>query len=334
LSGGKISQDLLKWFSVVVPVYNCEATLCRALDSVKQQTYRPIELIIVDDGSIDNSLKCAEDWANANQDELFSTKVVSKKNGGACSARNVGIEEISGDYIQFLDSDDILDPSRFSKVAEEFEKDADFVQTGFTGFIDSPRNIVEERIGKTHIPLIKQVIEGKAWANTLRSSMKKTLLDRVGLWIEEMPCFQDRYFMERAILLANRPVVIETSLAAAERSLKGVSSTHQTEVGRRWRIFCEKQLVELAKNRPDIPDESWSAYKSRIYGLALRTRASGWHQLGQESFLLAESVDVEVDEKGRLRRHFYRLGIIGCQMYLALGRLKALIKPVRKKVVA
>lgn len=89
--------------SVVVPVYNVEKYLKKCIDSVLKQSFKDFELILVDDGSTDNSGAICDEYAD---DE--NIKVVHKENGGLADARNVGIDNSTGDYITFLDSDDFI----------------------------------------------------------------------------------------------------------------------------------------------------------------------------------------------------------------------------------
>lgn len=96
--------------SVVIPNYNYARYLTETLQSVIQQTYQNIEVIVVDDGSTDNSIEVIE--ALAKEDPRI--KLVAKKNGGLSSARNAGIRNCSGDYIAFLDSDDKWEPGKIS----------------------------------------------------------------------------------------------------------------------------------------------------------------------------------------------------------------------------
>lgn len=91
--------------SVIVPVYNCEKTLLRCAESVLGQTYKNIELILVDDGSGDSSAAICDNIAKTDS----RVKVIHKKNGGSSSARNCGLDNASGKYIQFVDSDDYID---------------------------------------------------------------------------------------------------------------------------------------------------------------------------------------------------------------------------------
>lgn len=91
--------------SVIVPVYNVEPYLQRCLDSIVNQTYTNLEIILVDDGSLDNCPRICDE--NAAKDNRI--KVIHKKNGGLSDARNTGLDICKGEYISFVDSDDWLD---------------------------------------------------------------------------------------------------------------------------------------------------------------------------------------------------------------------------------
>lgn len=101
----KKKQDPL--ISVIIPVYNVENYLEKCLDSVINQTYRNLEIILIDDGSMDTSGKICNHYAL--QDKRI--KVVHQKNGGSSQARNQGLKQANGTYISFIDADDILDLS-------------------------------------------------------------------------------------------------------------------------------------------------------------------------------------------------------------------------------
>lgn len=90
--------------SVIVPVYNVEEFLSRCLDSIVSQTYRNIEIILVNDGSTDGSKKVCEDYARKDR----RIRVFNKKNEGAATARNYGIKKSKGEYVTFIDSDDTV----------------------------------------------------------------------------------------------------------------------------------------------------------------------------------------------------------------------------------
>lgn len=91
--------------SIIIPVYNVENYIQQSVDSVLNQTYKNLEIILVDDGSKDSSGKICDEYKNIDT----RIKVIHKKNGGLSSARNAGIESATGKYIMFLDSDDFLE---------------------------------------------------------------------------------------------------------------------------------------------------------------------------------------------------------------------------------
>jgi glycosyltransferase involved in cell wall biosynthesis len=95
--------------SVVIPTYNRARFIVLALESVRAQGYRPIECIVVDDGSTDDTLRVISEW-RPRTDHRFTLRYVNQSNKGGCAARNRGLRECSGQWINFLDSDDRLLP--------------------------------------------------------------------------------------------------------------------------------------------------------------------------------------------------------------------------------
>ena len=91
--------------SIIVAIYNSAPFLEKLLDSIINQTYKNLEIILVDDGSPDNSGEICDEYANRDK----RIKVIHKKNGGACDARNVGLNESTGDYLTIIDGDDWLE---------------------------------------------------------------------------------------------------------------------------------------------------------------------------------------------------------------------------------
>lgn len=93
--------------SIIIPVYNADATLCRCVDSILAQTFADFEVLLVNDGSTDSSGEVCDEYS-AKDDRV---KVFHKANGGASSARNMGIENARGEYVTFIDSDDEILPN-------------------------------------------------------------------------------------------------------------------------------------------------------------------------------------------------------------------------------
>lgn len=96
-----------KLISIIVPIYNMEAYLKQCLDSLVNQSYRNIEIILVNDGSKDRSGKICDEYAQIDS----RVKVIHKQNGGVSSARNVGLDNAKGDYMMSVDPDDWVEPS-------------------------------------------------------------------------------------------------------------------------------------------------------------------------------------------------------------------------------
>lgn len=140
-----------KLVSVVVPVYNVEKFLYRCVSSLLNQTYKNIEILLIDDGSKDSSGALCDEWATKDT----RIKVVHKENQGLGMARNTGIEHASGDYICFCDSDDDIDPKTIQTCMAEMQKhDADVVNFGFN-YINT-----ENKITKIRKPYQYNVYEG------------------------------------------------------------------------------------------------------------------------------------------------------------------------------
>lgn len=115
--------------SVIVPVYNVEKYVDRCLKSLVNQTLQEIEIIIVNDGSTDNSKKIIDTYM-----EKYSKKIkyVEKQNGGLSDARNFGLKYATGQYIAFLDSDDYVDVTIYEKMYDKaIKEDCDFVECDF-----------------------------------------------------------------------------------------------------------------------------------------------------------------------------------------------------------
>jgi len=115
--------------SVIIPVYNTEKYLKKCLDSVINQTYQDFEIIIVNDGSTDNSDKIIKEYTCKNPEKIKSYK---KENGGLSSARNYGLSKATGEYISFIDSDDYIDHNLFNKLKGEMEKNTDLIKFKLT----------------------------------------------------------------------------------------------------------------------------------------------------------------------------------------------------------
>ncbi len=124
--------------SIIVPIYNVENYLCKCINSLLNQTYKNIEIILVDDGATDNCPKICDDY-KAKDNRI---KVIHKKNGGLSDARNCGIDISTGEYIMFVDSDDYVNKDYVKKMLNySIKNNLDLVISNY--FIDDEINITE-----------------------------------------------------------------------------------------------------------------------------------------------------------------------------------------------
>lgn len=134
--------------SVIVPVYNAEKYIDRCVKSIINQTFSDFELILVDDGSPDNSGALCDEWSKKDS----RIKVIHQRNVGAGAARNVGLAIAKGDYINFVDSDDWIDPSMYEILYNLILKTSATI--AMTGMISKSRYEQSIRIDATKIHYI------------------------------------------------------------------------------------------------------------------------------------------------------------------------------------
>ena len=137
--------------SVIIPVYNTEKYINDTLDSVLGQTFNDFEIICVNDGSSDNSLKILKQYANKDQ----RIKVFDQANSGVSKTRNYAFEHANGKYIYYLDSDDVIHPQLLEICYNMAEKhQADVLSFGYESFSDN-QSPVFEKINENEISLFK-----------------------------------------------------------------------------------------------------------------------------------------------------------------------------------
>ena len=180
--------------SVIIPNYNREDLVLDALYSVYNQDYKPIELIIVDDGSTDSSVQAIRSWIK-NQDKAdFTCKLIEQKNGGGNVARNKGIANASGDLIAFLDSDDLWDKDKLSKqVAELHSRQG--VGAVYCGLrhVAYPSNNVIEDANRSYPQgeLLAEMLVKDSTAPTSCYLVRKEVFEKVGSFDTSLQARQD-----------------------------------------------------------------------------------------------------------------------------------------------
>ena len=216
--------------SIIIPVYNVDKNLLKnCLDSVKNQTLKNIEIICVDDGSTDGSGLILDEYAKC--DSKF--KVYHQKNGGPSRARNRGIEMSSGEYIQFVDSDDCISKNMSQKLYNlAKQEDADIVKCGFY----SPVSAGKASPGRTRFGSIFGMIgSGYVWDGLYRSRFLK----ENGLKFDEMSSFaEDISFNMTCFPKAQKTVCCSDKLYCYKYNICSLTHTRNDQ----------KALKSLAQN--------------------------------------------------------------------------------------
>lgn len=181
--------------SIVVPVYNVEDYLKQCLESLVNQTYKNIEIVCVNDGSTDNSLKILEDYKNRYPEII---KVVNKKNGGLAEARNYGVDNCNGEYIGFVDSDDWVDLKMYENMLSlALKNEADVVISDYTEVYIDKEVLVKDDSINTKM-LYESLVCNKLFKKELFEKVK--IRFPLGLW------YEDNAVTYKLLFLANKVV--------------------------------------------------------------------------------------------------------------------------------
>ena len=156
--------------SVVVPIYNVEKYLNRCLDSLVNQSLQDIQIILVNDGSTDESGKIAKKYQKENPEKVI---YLEKENGGLSDARNYGMNYADGEYIAFLDSDDYIEKDAYEKMYNKaLEENSDYVECDFIW--EYPDKIVKDiRLAYSNKKEMLQNVRVVAWNKLIRLNILK-----------------------------------------------------------------------------------------------------------------------------------------------------------------
>lgn len=193
--------------SVIIPVYGVEKYIAQCLESVINQTYKNLEIIVVNDGTKDRSADIAKEYAAKDS----RIKVYDFKNGGLSVARNRGLEIATGEYISYLDSDDWLDTKMYETLLEAAMKnDADMVKCG----IIETNGVTEDKITFSDIKIInneqnkafENYFNGILWTVVWNGLYKKELAKKIKF--PDNVVYEDNYSSGMFLYLAKKIVVM------------------------------------------------------------------------------------------------------------------------------
>ncbi|WP_286064950.1 glycosyltransferase family 2 protein [Faecalibaculum rodentium] len=174
--------------SVIIPVYNSESTIERLLDCLHEQKFKEFETLLIDDGSTDSSFRVCNEYSKSLG--LGGKKVIKKVNGGPGSARNCGLDHSGGDYICFIDADDIIFPSYLDELFSEIvDSNADLV---ISGLVRESKNgkLIRQSDSKTQTYNKQNALERffiyNHWMGPVNKIFRRDIIERNNLRFNEI----------------------------------------------------------------------------------------------------------------------------------------------------
>lgn len=248
--------------SIVVPVFNRPVLVVRSLDSLLKQTWRPLRVIVVDNGSTDNTLEVVRQWKRQNESSDFHIEVLTDHRKGAAYARQTGLEHTVTDKVMFFDSDDSMRPDSVESIMKKWESvpEADLIafpllrhEKDKDRMSHSPRgNLLEQH-------LVHAVFQTQCFA------VKTDFLKSAGGWRGEFPTWNDFETGTRLLLENPEVAVIDRPLSDVYPQKVSITGTSFSEKHGCW----EKSLdgIEKSIRSKRRPDET------RLLGIVSYRRA-------------------------------------------------------------
>ena len=245
--------------AIIIPVYNLEPFLRRCIESIRGQSYQDWELILVDDGSTDQSGVICDEYAGLDP----RITVIHQPNGGAASARNTGIEEAllrTSEYIFFVDGDDYIDLQTLDKLHSLIKEDGTTLAACDYVFVDEAWNIIpDDRLpaGPEGAHVIRDAKECYTGDSILGAGPTRKLIHRSLLKDLRFPAgklFEDEFFTYKLIYLAGRVSVLYEKLYYYVQRTGSLMHTVQTAkgIGDKLDALYEREAFFKAHGEPEL----------------------------------------------------------------------------------
>ena len=253
--------------SVIVPVYKVEKYLNKCVESIVNQTYKNLEIILVDDGSPDKCPEICDEWA----DKDSRIRVIHKKNGGLSSARNAGLDTMTGTLVGFIDSDDYILPEMYEKLYNAMiENNADLSICSYSRVDENDNPIPYKNKMKESIKVVSRdealssfitspfaAEYGVLWSKLYKSEIFN------GLRFPNVNGHEDTATIHRVIGACNKIVLLNQVLYVYRKNSEGLTGTLARkkfdihEFYDRKFIAFDRYNYFMSINRPDLAKTAW-----------------------------------------------------------------------------
>ncbi|MDR1285566.1 MAG: glycosyltransferase [Campylobacteraceae bacterium] len=204
----KVEKSAQPLISVIVPIYNVERYLEKCLNSIVNQTYKNLEIILIDDGSPDNCGNICDEYAK--KDKRVS--VIHKSNGGLSDARNAGLDIASGEYIAFVDSDDYIDLQAYEELLDiALKEEADIVTHAHyivdnNGIkISQQGNMNDLTIDEIRYLILMDKYSNCVWDKLYKADLFKNFRFCVGVYSEDLFIMPTLFFATKSAVSTQKP---------------------------------------------------------------------------------------------------------------------------------
>ena len=247
--------------SVIVPVYNVEKYLTQCIESILSQTYQEFELLLIDDGSEDNSGSICDHYSNIDS----RVHVFHKENGGVSSARNMGIEHAKGEWVCFVDSDDWIDKDTFEYITGLW-KGADFLQFGYrrTGGTASEYSYVPSKVLRysTSVYCTKRIYHSAICGYLLKLNIiKKYKIS----FPNHIKYGEDQAFILKTLICSSEIVILDRHFYNyRDREGSAMHASESISMGKDHLLVIEDLLLFIEHNRINLPPLYLSFFRTFV----------------------------------------------------------------------
>lgn len=251
--------------SVVIPCFNCELFVERAIASVYEQTYHDWELILVDNNSSDGTLTLLQKYQ---QQDPKRVKIISEPVKGAPAARNAGLRLAEGTWIQFLDADDILLPTKFLRQVELVRKNP--------CSIVASNALVQIRKNPSRSDYTKKVYSADEWIALILSEAgitstnlwKRDELIKAGLWNTKLPSSQEYHLIFEILKKGGNILFDQEVSAVVYKDSSGISKAKNLDSIKRiveGKVELRKQIVTFLQDEKSLSNERVRAFNNYVF---------------------------------------------------------------------